>query len=227
MKVREIMSRNIFSVLPDTPVKEVFKKMLEYDTSYLPVVDQENKLLGYIPEEYLLTRVKFHKTKGEDYTIHLNYEEFIEEQRKLYGAKASEIMKKDPVVINENMDIIDAIELMLKEKISLLPIIRKDKLIGFLTYHDVLKTLLSLEEGRFLELQPLNDAEIANKVTLALRKNIEFQIHNLKVRSGKGIIYLEGTVSSSEDYNTATEIAKSLPGVKEVENYLLIEHILD
>ncbi|MBI2252276.1 MAG: CBS domain-containing protein, partial [Armatimonadetes bacterium] len=73
MKAREIMSRNIFSVSPDTTVKEVFKKMLEYDTSYLSVVDQENKLLGYIPEEYLLARVKFHKTKGEDYTIHLNY----------------------------------------------------------------------------------------------------------------------------------------------------------
>ncbi|MBI2252182.1 MAG: CBS domain-containing protein, partial [Armatimonadetes bacterium] len=148
-------------------------------------------------------------------------------QRKLYGVKASEIMKKDPVVINENMDIIDVIELMLKEKISRLPVIRKDKLIGFLTYHDLLKTLLSLEEGRFLEYQPLSDNEIAYKVTLALRKNIELQIHNLKVRSGKGIIYLEGTVSSPEDYKTATEIAQSLPGVKEVENYLLIEHILD
>lgn len=46
--------------------------------------------------------------------------------------------------------------------------------------------------------------------------------YRIKVTSLKGVIYLSGEVNSLQDKNHATEIAKSVEGVKEIENNLII-----
>lgn len=228
MKVRDIMNRDIVYIHPDTSIKEVFQNMLNYDTPCLPVVDEENNLKGFVLEEHLLSRVKLYKhiKPHEEHTVHLDHHHFIEEQRKLYGEKAKDIMDTEIVAVNENMSVPEVIELMLSKKVTQFPVMRKDKLVGFLTGQDVLKALFYLEEGRKLEELPLTDAEISYRVFSALKRNLDVQVMNLKVETFQGIVHLYGAASSIEDFKAAEEIASSIPGVKSVSNALIIEKML-
>lgn len=228
MKVKDIMSRDIIYIHPDDSVKEVFQTMLHYDTPCLPVIDKDNNLIGFILEEHLLERVKLYKhiKPHEEHTVHLDHHHFIKEQRKLYGEKAKDLMETEIVAVNENTPITEVIELMLSKKVAQAPVMRKDKLVGFLTRQDVLKALFYLEEGRKMVELPLTDAEISYRVFSALKRNLDVEVMNLKVETYQGVVHLYGAASSSEDLKAAEDIAKSIPGVKSVSNALIMERML-
>lgn len=228
MKIKEIMSRNITSILPDASVKEVFLKMLEYNVPCLPVIDKGKNLLGFIFEEDLLSRIKLHKPfqSHEIPKVHFDTKDFIQEQKKLYGEKAIDIINKGVITTDENANIINAFDIMLNNKISYLPVMRKDKLVGFLTRQDILKAIYFLEESRKLEEAQPTDEEITYRVFSALKRNLGLSLSYIKVRTYNAEVHLHGAVASPDDYQAAEQIASSVPGVKRVTNLLLIEKIL-
>src|SRR5512135_2380159 len=56
MKVSDIMTKKVMAVKPGTPVNEVAQLMGQYDISGVPVVDDENHVVGIITELDLIVR---------------------------------------------------------------------------------------------------------------------------------------------------------------------------
>ena len=54
MKVHDIMTTNVFTVPADMPLKQVATRMLEYGISGLPVVDEEQCVIGVLSETDIL-----------------------------------------------------------------------------------------------------------------------------------------------------------------------------
>ena len=54
MKVRDVMTTNVFTVPADMPLKQVATRMLEYGISGLPVVDEEQYVIGVLSETDIL-----------------------------------------------------------------------------------------------------------------------------------------------------------------------------
>ena len=48
--VEKVMTRNVYTVKPDTPILDAAETMLEHKVSGLPVVDDEGQLVGVITE---------------------------------------------------------------------------------------------------------------------------------------------------------------------------------
>lgn len=48
--VEKVMTVNVFTVTPDTPILDVAELMLEHKVSGLPVINEENELIGVITE---------------------------------------------------------------------------------------------------------------------------------------------------------------------------------
>ncbi len=48
--VEKVMTRNVYTVTPDTPILDAAELMLEHKISGLPVVNQEDELMGVITE---------------------------------------------------------------------------------------------------------------------------------------------------------------------------------
>ncbi|SHE33730.1 tRNA nucleotidyltransferase (CCA-adding enzyme) [Marinitoga hydrogenitolerans DSM 16785] len=61
--VKEIITKNIISVLPDTPIEEIRYKMLENGIGRLLVIDKNNMLIGIITRSDLIKGKVFHKSK--------------------------------------------------------------------------------------------------------------------------------------------------------------------
>ena len=67
---REIMTREVVTVRPDTPLAEVAEAMGRRGVSGVPVVDPRNKVVGVISEKDFLTHMgvqdaqKFHEPGG-------------------------------------------------------------------------------------------------------------------------------------------------------------------
>src|SRR5215831_18709661 len=58
MNVAQVMTRNVITVVEDTPVTEAARLMVDYRISGLPVVSDIGRLVGIVTEGDLLRRVE-------------------------------------------------------------------------------------------------------------------------------------------------------------------------
>lgn len=223
IRVRDAMRRDVVKVLPETRVHEIIDLMIHHDISGVPVVNAEDELVGYVPESHLLVRslagIMHHTPEAS------NLDEFVAEQRKIYGKTAREVMCPAPevVTVEESAPLADAVRRMLEHRVSRLPVLRAGKVVGYLTRADILRVVRSLESHKDSD---LSDEEVGRLVREALDRSAEVAVSDLTVDVGGGVVSLLGSVSSAEEIDQANAIVTRVPGVKAVANCLLVEQLL-
>jgi CBS domain-containing protein len=118
MQLREIMTRDVEVVSPETTVKDAAKKMQQLDVGPLPVCDGE-RLLGMLTDRDITIRVV---AEGADPAL----------------KKVRETMTPGMVYCFEDQDVKEAARLMEQHQIRRLPIINRDKrLVGIISLGDL------------------------------------------------------------------------------------------
>lgn len=126
IKVGDIMTRDYVSVSPDLGLKECAKKMVMKHVGSL-IIEEKGLLKGLLTERDILW--VFTKKSGEE----------------LNNIKAGDIARKKVTTIKPSEDLYEALKKMRKSKDRWLPVVIKDKVIGFLTIKDILR----VEPGLF------------------------------------------------------------------------------
>ncbi len=71
--------------------------------------------------------------------------------------------------------------------------------------------------------EAIDDKTLTSRVKSALADNAEYKFSDVAVSAFKGTVQLSGFVNVEAQKNRAGEIAKSVPGVKEVENKITVK----
>jgi CBS domain-containing protein len=226
MTVKEIMTKDVISVSPDTPVREVILLLLKHHFSGVPVVDSKKDLVGIITEFDLLFRAKLPALKIllEKEAVFCDPKPIIHKYRKIGGSLAKHVMTEKPVTISEEETMENLVDLMIEKKVNPIPVVRGKKLVGIISRSDVMRYLM--EEEREFEKSPPSDEEIAQQVAQVLKKNICFPIQNLKVSVQKGKVYLSGQIDSKENLENVEDLVRSIRGVNDVESELLVTNLM-
>jgi len=69
---------------------------------------------------------------------------------------------------------------------------------------------------------PRSDAAITGRVEIALRQNGFVEPYHIDVRTEEGVVTLEGQVRSQNQREQAVSVARSVEGVREVEDGLTV-----
>ena len=144
--VSEIMTRDVVTVSPDTPVAEAAKLLLEKSVNGLPVVDEDNALVGIICQSDLITQQKklplptyFTLLDG---LIPLTSLGSVERQiNKMSATEVKDAMTVDPVSVSPDSDIQEVANLMVEKNFHTIPIVRDGKLVGIVGKEDILRML--------------------------------------------------------------------------------------
>lgn len=145
MKVRDAMTKDVITVTPDTPVKEIAEILLKEKIGGVPVVDGD-RLVGIVTEEDLImknVKLRFPTyIQLLDAVIYLeSLKKYEEELRKAVGALAKDVMTENPYTISPDAELEDAATLMVEKGISRLPVVENEKLVGIITRRDILKAI--------------------------------------------------------------------------------------
>ena len=127
--VRDVMSKKVKVVRPDSSVKEVVATMNKFDIGSIVVV-QGDRPVGIITERDILRRIVEPCLAPETLT-------------------ARQVMSSPVLTINETASIDEAAKLMVKKNIKKLPVMDKQKLVGVVTFTDIVTkvpTMLSILE---------------------------------------------------------------------------------
>ncbi len=136
--VRDWMTKDVITVLPNTTLPEAHKIMKEQTIRRLPVVDQRGRLIG------IITRGDVREAQPSQATTlsiwELNY--------LLAQLKVGEIMTPNPITIPQNATVGTAARTMLENQISGLPIVDDaGRLVGIITESDIFRMVTLHEWG--------------------------------------------------------------------------------
>lgn len=163
--ISEIMTRQIVTLDPDLTVFQAWELMLRHMVKAMPVVDQNQHVLGMLTDEDLMHRagIKPHLSVASRMD-----EETLREQFELLRSSplsVREVMSSPAIVLNQNDSLGSAAALMAKHEIKRLPVLDQDeKIIGVISRVDVLKQLISPEVKPIHKKMPPDSARVVKEI---------------------------------------------------------------
>jgi len=145
VKVSEVMRREVVTVHPGSPVTEVVQLLLDKDFTAVPVVDDDNKVVGMVSDNDLLTRGGINVTLSLKKAADSDFVNELHKQLKEPGRKVSEVMTREVVTVPPEMVLGKAAKLMVEKQLKRLPVVDKEgKLAGILGRLDILNTIAAV-----------------------------------------------------------------------------------
>jgi CBS domain-containing protein len=148
LKARDIMTRKVITVYPETEIVEAAKLLLENHFNGLPVIDREGRLKGMICQDDLISQQRKIPLPSYfillDSLIPLTSKKNIEKAvQKIAAVTVGEAMTPDPITVGPDAGLEDIATLMVKHTIHTLPVLDQGTLVGIIGKEDILLTLMS------------------------------------------------------------------------------------
>jgi CBS-domain-containing membrane protein len=149
MQVKDLMINNVIFVNPDTKVIKVAGLLMEHRIHGLPVVDENQKVVGVITESdffiksvpnlYLPSYIEFlQNTKIKDDLP----SERKEEIEKLISAQARDIMTSPSINVYPETEFNEVMKIFIENHLYTLPVVdHENKLLGIVTQADVIQMI--------------------------------------------------------------------------------------
>ena len=149
--VRDVMSKRVVTVLADSPLHEVTRRMRAYHVSGVPVLDGQGRLAGIVTESDV-TRVLGERTGASPLEVLLHdtplplamqNDAMLNRYREtLARVKVREVMTPLPISIGAGETLETALRRMREERVNRLPVLEGGRLVGVIARQDVLTALL-------------------------------------------------------------------------------------
>ncbi len=216
-KIGSVMTDDVVRAEYGTPFKEVARLLADHRISGLPVVDEDEHVIGVISETDLMTRQVLtpgSREPGRHFRALLT----MTARRQAVKAKArtaGQLMSEPPVTVHADDTIVEAARTMAERQVERLPVIdEEDRLVGIVTRRDLLRVFL----------RP--DAEIREEVVHEVLVNtLGVAPRSIAVSVTEGVVTLEGGLERRSDTEIAVWMTRQLDGVVDVVDKLT--HRLD
>ena len=143
MKIKDIMIRDVTSVLKDCKLFNLLEILSRHKITGVPVVNQEQEVIGFISQHDII------KDTLPNYLGIINsgsiLSEFIQLSKSLKensNRPIKDFMIKNVITVNENDNEVLAADLLIRNKVQRLPVTRNKKLVGIITLTDICRILI-------------------------------------------------------------------------------------
>jgi CBS-domain-containing membrane protein len=154
MQVKDIMTKEVITVAPDTKVTEVARVIHKHNFNGLPVVDAEKKVLGMITEADLLANDTFgtHIPSFAKLLADFNVLKMVKDKDKkslesIVNATAESIMNKEFDSVGPETSITELMKIFNEKHTNPVPVIGENKaLLGIVARSDIVKLVARFSE---------------------------------------------------------------------------------
>ncbi|MET8454238.1 CBS domain-containing protein [Streptomyces sp. NPDC005209] len=208
-KVGSVMTTEVVRATYGTPFKEVARLLADHHISGLPVVDEDDKVIGVISETDLMVRQAStpdpfdqpRRRRLADLTRNAKRQAAKAEAR-----TAGQLMTEPPVTVHADDTIVEAARTMAQRHIERLPVLDEaDRLVGIVTRRDLLQVFL----------RP--DTEIHDVVVQeVLVRSLWVPPRSIDVSVTEGVVTLTGQMERKSETEIAVSMTRQIDGVVSV-----------
>jgi CBS domain-containing protein len=219
MRAHQIMTRQVITVATDAPIVDAARIMLDKHVSGLPVVDKAGKLVGVVSQGDFIRRAEIgtERKRGRWLKFFVGpgraASDFVHER----GRKVGEIMTPDPCTVTEDTTLEDIVQLMERNNVKRLPVVRGDKLVGIVTRSNLLQAVAGLT--RDVPDPTADDDHIRNRIIASIEKT-DWAPFGLGVIVFDGVVHLSGVITNEQSREATIVAAENVSGVTKVHDHL-------
>ncbi|GGT07345.1 hypothetical protein GCM10010271_07270 [Streptomyces kurssanovii] len=215
--VGEVMTNEVVQAHPETSFDELARLLTSHRISGLPVVDDDDKVMGVVSQTDLTRR---HAGRGHDGPARRR---MLVTLKRLAGARpavssvlaARELMTSPAVTVHPEQRVVDAARIMERRHIDRLPVVdEEDRLIGITTRRDLLRVFLRTDEEIRAEVE---DA-------LSAQAPATHRAEGLHIDVRDGMVTMTGSPGPEVDASVLIRAAWRADGVVGVVNRLTADH---
>jgi CBS domain-containing protein len=129
LQVRDLMTWEVTTVLPDTDTEEAWNLMSDRQLRHLVVVDREGELLGVVSHRDLLRHALIEQADVPRYV----------ERELLARTCVRDVMVQPVVTAEPDQDVAEAARNLFDNKIGCLPVVEGGRVVGILTEADFVR----------------------------------------------------------------------------------------
>ena len=222
MKAADVMITDVITVQPDDDVADAIALLSEYDISALPVINDDEEIVGVLSEADLIHREELGTEKQHPGWLEavMPASKLAGEFAKSHGHRVEEIMTTNVVTATEDTSLGEIAMLLERYRIKRIPIVRDGKLVGIVSRSNLIQALASLQ-AQASEGEPGTDRKIRLDLLdrLGDQKWTDFGERNIIVNDG--IVHLWGLVASEEEHKALLALAEDVPGVVKVSDEMI------
>ena len=206
-KIGSVMTTDVVRASYGTPFKEVARLLDGHRISGLPVVDEDDKVIGVISETDLLVR-QAHTPETYPPKKHRLALTGLTRTARRQAAKArartaGQLMSEPPVTVHADHTIAEAARTMAQHGVERLPVVdEEDRLVGIVTRRDLLQVFLRPDEDI--------RAEVVEEV---LVRSLWLAPRTVTVTVHQGVVTLDGHIERRSEAEIAVSMTRRIDGV--------------
>lgn len=138
MKVSEVMTHGVLTCRPEDTLHSAVQKMVMRRCGSLPVVDEEDKLIGIVTIRD--TMLPLYPNFGEyvhDAKTARDFEEMEGNYKRVMCMKVREVMTLNPMTVCPDMPVLKAASYMGLKNLRRIPVVEDGKLVGMVSIGDI------------------------------------------------------------------------------------------
>ncbi|MFB9262378.1 CBS domain-containing protein [Bradyrhizobium erythrophlei] len=219
MHARQIMTKHVIGVSPQTSILDAANIMLRCHLSGLPVLDENGMLKGIVTEGDFLRRAEI--GTGRKRSAWLQFftgagraaTDFVHER----GRKVEDVMTTDPITVEEQTPLEEIVHLMQKHGVKRLPVVNGRIVVGIVTRADILQAVASM--AREVPDPTADDEHIRERIAREINAT-DWRPAGFQVWVRNGAVHLYGLIFDERTRKATIVLAENTSGVREVHDHL-------
>ena len=147
MKARDVMITQVYKVKESDTVRTVVETFIEHGISGVPVVNEANKIVGYISDGDIMRFLGADDLSVMDLIAYTWYplvpeehhESLEEKTSRLLSLNVMELARKKPVTVDSEAEVEEIAALLGKKRIKKLPVEQDGALVGIISRGNVVR----------------------------------------------------------------------------------------
>ena len=180
VRVDEVMTRDVVSVTPDTPLKDVAAVLVERGISGLPVCDADGAVVGVLSEADLLVKQGGSPERSGGLFAWLVETAGAPDLAKLRAHTAGEAMTAPAITVPAGSSVSEAARTMVSLGVNRLPVVEDGRLVGIVSRADLVRLFTR------------SDEEIARDIRQDVVKRLWIAPERIEVEVEQGEVVLRG-----------------------------------
>lgn len=194
MRVVDLMTADVITASPETPIKAAARLMVRNKVSGLPVCDEDSRVVGIITEADFL-RLEVAREEADN-------PQPVE--------RVEQVMHRSVLTITPDATVADAARVMVVNDVNRLPVTDGDgKSLGIISRLDVVAAFTRPDE--------IIEDEINEDL---LRRVLFVDPDDISVEVSNGVVIFNGEIGTRNEARLLAELARRLDGVIKVESNL-------
>jgi len=143
LKIKNVMVRDLTSVSEDCTIKEVVKILSRQRLRGLPVVDNDQNVIGIITESDIIkASLPGYYKELQNPSFLPDFNQFSKQAKKIANLSVKGFMTKQVYLVEEDISRTEAANLLFKKHLRIIPVVRAGKLVGILTPSCLCKNIM-------------------------------------------------------------------------------------